>query len=189
MIAEQGKVMNKIKASKRLIAVIVVGLLIVGANALLTKRSKPFQRLDSYQSAAQLIEGKNWNWGLAFLVRGTQGEVSLNHLGTLEYNGIFIPEELAQVNRIEVDSSESPIALSLEDSLALRAVEANSVVISKTRCLYRDSKYCDVRIMSNASINPLPKTFIGVHLSANVFGLVEKQILETVIGTVNRCLT
>ena len=177
--------MNKFKLSKRLVAVIVAALLIVTANALLTKRTAPFQRFQPYQTASEIIKGKDWNWGLAFLIRGTKGNVVLDHLGNLEGNGIFIPTELAQINHLELDSTEPPLVLSAEYSLALSSVSGNTVTVSKTRCLHRDYKYCAVKIMSNDSINAAPENFVGVRLSANVFGLVEKQLLERVIGPVN----
>jgi hypothetical protein len=185
MNAEPSRIVNKIRFSKRLTAVVLVALLIVSANLLLTRRSNPFQRVDRYESAAELINGKNWNWGLAFLVRGTHGKVSLTNLGDLQNDGIFIPVELAEVNHISVDSSSPPLKLSVDDSIALRAVSGTSVAISKTRCLNRFHKYCDVRIMSNKNINDDAKVFVGVHLSQNIFGLVEKQLLESVIGAVS----
>ena len=185
MIAQKGRVVKKFKLSKRLVALVVAAVLIVSANLFLTKRTIPFQRLHGYQTAAQMIENKNWNWGLAFIVSLNQGEVTLDHLGNLENNGIFIPNELAQVTNLQLDAKVPPIVLSAEDSFALRQIAGTSATISKTRCLNRGYKYCEVDILTNDSINDSPKRFVGVRLSANVFGLVEAQLLEKVIGQVN----
>jgi hypothetical protein len=177
--------MKNLKSARRLVSVALIAGLLVGANLFLTHKSKPFQRLDSYQTATELIQDKNWNWGLAFVMSFHHGAVTLKNLGDYTQNGFFIPEELGVVNGLTLDTSASPIVLSPEQAAALKATAGNKVEISKTRCLGRLVKYCEVRILSNKNINDKPETFVGVLLSPDVYGLVEQKLLETVTGSVN----
>lgn len=177
--------MKNLKSARRLVSVALVALALIGANRFLANNPQAYQRPAGYQTATEIIQDKDWNWGLAFVVAYNHGSVSLKHLGSLETNGIYIPAELGLINNLKLDSVNLPITLNASQTYRLYAPGDTKVELSKTRCLNRLVKYCDVRILTNSKVNDKPTDFVAVFFAKDIYGLVEQKLLETAIGPVN----
>lgn len=173
-----------LQSNARLYAIGAVTASLLGAAALSFPLILPFHHVP-YRTAAEMAIDKEWNWGLAAVVRYNYGPVQLTNLGTLETNGIYIPEELAAANDLQIDTQGSPIKLSKQQARELNVALDVVTHLAKTRCLGREARYCPVKLFSSSELNPKPKKFVAVFLGKNTYGLVESELLARVTAVGN----
>jgi hypothetical protein len=179
----------KIVKSWRFIALLaILGLIVVGN---LTNRPAKLPFYSGYQlhQVNQMIEDMKWVEAAPVVLKNHFQHVHVTNVGKVTEKGFGFQNELVQIFHVDsVDRSQNPI--DVRGKIAKSQLNeyqqypsGNSIKGAVTHCAGRDSKYCSFAIYWDNTFPTTSANFVGVQLLQNGYALVEKSLLEKLLGS------
>lgn len=136
-----------------------------------------------------MIEDQQWVEAPPVVLSNNFKNVHVSHVGKPKEDGFGFQQELVNIFKVDsVDYSGSPIdvrgKLTPADLEAYRQYPAPDArkQDANTHCNRKGSKYCTMAIYWDDTYPTTSAEFVGVHLTDNGYALVERSILEQLLG-------
>ncbi len=161
-----------------------------GKGGFVDRRVLPFSKGYNLFDVSEIVEDYAWVEAAPVVLANHFKHVHVYRVGSVLKNGFSFQQELVRIYKIDsVDRSQDPVDLrgkvSLDTLSAYKQYPKGNVYkggklppdMAPTHCGGRKSKYCAFAIYWDDRFPTTSATFIGVQMSDNSYGLVEKNLL------------
>lgn len=149
----------------------------------------PFYSGYNVHKINEMIEDQQWVEAPPVVLSNHFKHVHVSHVGKPKEDGFGFQQELVDIFKVDsVDYNGSPIDLrgkvtpeQLEPYRQYPAPDARKQD-ANTHCNRKGSKYCTMAIYWDDRFATTSAEFVGVHLTDSGYALVERSILEQLLG-------